>query len=95
MEGYAGKQFVGIALHRRRTVIVRTTGRGEVLEGVRIVNAVQRLASGISRARWWPGVVGARWGMVVQVGACVEGASWAAGTCWMCGRMTRFVTRCE
>jgi len=27
MEGYAGKQFVGIDLHRRRTVIVRTTWR--------------------------------------------------------------------
>ena len=25
MEAYAGKQFVGIDLHRRRTVIVRTT----------------------------------------------------------------------
>ena len=24
MEGYAGKQYVGIDLHRRRTVIVRT-----------------------------------------------------------------------
>jgi hypothetical protein len=45
MEAYAGKQFVGIDLHRRRTVIVRTTEAGEVLETVRIVNDVERLAS--------------------------------------------------
>ena len=31
MEGYVGKQFVGIDLHRRRSVIVRTTDVGEVL----------------------------------------------------------------
>jgi hypothetical protein len=37
MESYAGKQFVGIDLHRRRTVVVRTTEAGEVLEAVRIV----------------------------------------------------------
>jgi hypothetical protein len=29
---------VGIDLHRRRSVIVRMTGEGEVLEVVRIVN---------------------------------------------------------
>ena len=45
MEAYAGLQYVGIDLHRRRTVIVRTTEAGEVLEAVRIVNDVQRLAS--------------------------------------------------
>ena len=28
MEAYAGKQFVGIDLHRRRSVIVRTTDCG-------------------------------------------------------------------
>jgi len=39
------KQFVGVDLHRRRTVIVRTTEGGEALEAVRIVNDVQRLAS--------------------------------------------------
>jgi len=36
MEAYAGKQFVGIDLHRRRTVIVRITEGGEVLKVVRI-----------------------------------------------------------
>jgi transposase len=32
------QQYVGIDLHRRRSVIVRMTGEGEVLEVVRIVN---------------------------------------------------------
>ncbi|SRR5580765_39096 len=50
MEGYAGKQFVGIDLHRRRSVIVRTTTEGEVLETIRIVNDVERLASVMARA---------------------------------------------
>ncbi len=50
MEAYAGKQCVGIDLHRRRTVIVRTTEGGEVLEAVRIVNDVERLASVLARA---------------------------------------------
>ena len=31
MSEYAGQQFVGIDLHRRRSVIVRTTEAGEVL----------------------------------------------------------------
>ena len=44
MEAYAGRQFVGIDLHRRQSVIVRTTEGGEVLETVRIVNDVERLA---------------------------------------------------
>ena len=43
MEGYAGKQFVGIDLHRRRSVIVRTTDAGEPLETVRISNDVESL----------------------------------------------------
>lgn len=29
MEEYAGVQFVGIDLHRRRSVLLRTTDRGE------------------------------------------------------------------
>jgi len=57
MEAYAGKQFVGIDLHRRRTVIVRTTEGGEVLETVRIVNDVERLASVMARAGERPEVV--------------------------------------
>jgi hypothetical protein len=31
-----GEQYVGIDLHRRRSVIVRMTGGGEVLETVRL-----------------------------------------------------------
>ena len=37
MEAYAGKQYVGIDLHRRRTVIVRTTEAGEVLEVMALI----------------------------------------------------------
>jgi len=57
MSEYAGQQFVGIDLHRRRSVIVRTTGAGEVLETVRIVNDVDRLNSVIDRAGEDPEVV--------------------------------------
>jgi transposase len=38
MSEYGGKQFVGIDLHRQRSVIVRQTERGEQLSAVRIVN---------------------------------------------------------
>ncbi len=57
MEGYAGRQFVGVDLHRRRSVIVRTTDAGEVLEAVRIVNDVDRLAAVMGRAGEAPEVV--------------------------------------
>src|ERR1019366_6062184 len=57
MEAYAGKQYVGIDLHRRRSVIVRTTEAGEVLEAVRIAGDVERLASVMDRAGQCPEVV--------------------------------------
>ena len=57
MEGYDGRQFVGIDLHRRRTVLVRTTETGEPLEQVRINNDVERLAEVIARAGEHPQVV--------------------------------------
>ena len=57
MEGYAGKQFVGIDLHRRRSVIVRTTESGEVLEATQILNDVDRLNSVMERAGESPEVV--------------------------------------
>jgi len=41
---------VGIDLHRRRTVLVRTTDTGQVLEQVRILNDVDRLTEVIARA---------------------------------------------
>jgi transposase len=57
MKGYAGKQFVGIDLHRRRSVIVRTTESGEVLEATQILNDVDRLNSVVERAGECPEVV--------------------------------------
>lgn len=57
MSEYAGRQFVGIDLHRRRSVVVRTTESGEALEVVRILNDVDRLNSVIDRAGTDPEVV--------------------------------------
>src|SRR6187401_3290476 len=57
MSEYAGQQFVGIDLHRRRSVIVRTTESGEVLESVRILNDVESLDRVIERAGEDPEVV--------------------------------------
>ena len=57
MEAYAGQQFVGIDLHRRRSVIVRTTDRGDPLETVRISNDVDSLEKVMARAGVCPEVV--------------------------------------
>ena len=57
MSEYAGKQFVGIDLHRRRSVIVRTAADGEVLETVQILNDVDRLRSVMANAGVDPEVV--------------------------------------
>ena len=57
MEAYAGQQFVGIDLHRRRSVIVRTTERGDPLETVRITNDVDSLTKVMARAGVSPEVV--------------------------------------
>ena len=57
MEAYAGTQFVGIDLHRRRSVIVRTDDKGQVLEATRIVNDVDRLLDVLGRAGEAPEVV--------------------------------------
>src|ERR1035437_8842025 len=76
MEAYAGKQFVGIDLHRHRTVIVRTTEAGEVLEAVRIVNDVERLASVMARAGDCPeGVLEATYGWYWAVDALQAGGA--------------------
>ena len=56
-ESYAGQQFVGMDLHRRRSVLVRMTEAGEPLETVRIVNDAERLAAVIGRAGEAPEVV--------------------------------------
>jgi hypothetical protein len=57
MSECAGKQFVGIDLHGRRSVVVRTDEVGEVLETVRILNDVDRLTAVLSRAGECPEVV--------------------------------------
>jgi hypothetical protein len=44
------QQYVGIDLHRRRSVIVRVTGEGEVLEVVRIVNDPVALSLELAKA---------------------------------------------
>ena len=47
---YEGQQFVGMDLHRRRSVLVRMTEAGEHLETVRILNDRDVLAEVMSRA---------------------------------------------
>jgi len=44
------RQYVGIDLHRRRSVIVRITEHGEVLETVRVVNDPLKLALAMAEA---------------------------------------------
>jgi hypothetical protein len=69
-EAYAGKQVVGIDLHRRRSVIVRMTESGERLETVRILNDPDRLAEVMARAGESPEVVvEATYGWVRREGA--------------------------
>jgi predicted NBD/HSP70 family sugar kinase len=70
MEGYAGPQFVGIDLHRRRSVLVRMSTDGEVLERVRINNDIDRLGAVMARAGETPEVVlEATYGWVRREGA--------------------------
>ena len=57
MSEYDGRQFVGIDLHRRRTVIVRQSETGEHLETRRIVNDPIALAREIGKAGLEPEVV--------------------------------------
>ena len=57
MSEYAGQQFVGIDLHRRRSVLVRMSEPGEVAEATRIVNDVDMLNAVIARAGESPEVV--------------------------------------
>ena len=49
-EFYEGRQFVGMDLHRRRSVLVRMSEAGEHLETVRILNDRDSLAEVMSRA---------------------------------------------
>jgi transposase len=56
-EGYEGREYVGIDLHRRRSVIVRMTPAGERLSVVRIVNDPVALGLEIAKAGPDPEVV--------------------------------------
>ncbi len=56
-EQYAGKQIVGMDLHRRRSVLVRMTESGEHLETVRISNDREYLREVMARAGEAPEVV--------------------------------------
>jgi transposase len=56
-EQYAGKQIVGMDLHRRRSVLVRMTETGERLETVRISNDPEYLRAVMTRAGEAPDVV--------------------------------------
>jgi transposase len=56
-EQYAGRQIVGMDLHRRRSVLVRMTESGERLETVRISNDPECLRQVMARAGEAPDVV--------------------------------------
>jgi hypothetical protein len=69
-ESYEGRQFVGIDLHRRRSVLVRMTEAGERLETVRISNDPEYLGQVMARAGEHPEVVlEATYGWVRREGA--------------------------
>jgi hypothetical protein len=69
-EQYAGKQIVGMDLHRRRSVLVRMTETGEHLETVRISNDPEYLRQVMERAGEAPEVVlEATYGWVRRDGA--------------------------
>src|SRR5690349_2683688 len=56
-EPYAGRQIVGMDLHRRRSVLVRMTEAGQRLETVRISNDPEYLREVMTRAGEAPEVV--------------------------------------
>jgi transposase len=77
VKAYAGPQFVGIDLHRRRSVIVRMTAAGEVLETTRIVNDADRLAAVLRRAGESPEVVlEATYGWYWAADVLAAGGAW-------------------
>ena len=57
MEAYDGPQFVGMDLHRRRSVLVRMTAEGQKLETTRITNSPAELRRVIAGAGKRPRVV--------------------------------------
>src|SRR3954454_2157992 len=75
---YEGQQYVGIDLHRRRSVLVRTTDVGELLEAVQITNSPLALAEVMTRAGEHPEVVL----------EATYGWYWASDTLAECGAIT-------
>src|SRR3954465_5959165 len=75
---YEGQQYVGIDLHRRRSVVVRTTDAGELLEVVQIANSPLALAEVMTRAGEHPEVVL----------EATYGWYWASDTLAECGAIT-------
>ena len=78
-EDYDGRQYVGMDLHRRLSVLVRMTEAGQPLETVRIVNDCEQLAAVMSRAGVDPEVVleatyGWYWAVdaLAELGGCVH-----------------------
>jgi hypothetical protein len=70
VDDYDGPQVVGVDLHRRRSVIVRMTQAGQVLDTVRIDNDPLVLAAEIAKAGEAPEVVlEATYGWVRHEGA--------------------------
>ena len=57
MDEYDGRQFVGIDLHRQRSVIVRQSESGQLLSAVRIVNDPVALGLELEQAGPDPEVV--------------------------------------
>ena len=75
---YDGQQYVGIDLHRRRSVVVRMTDAGELLEAVQITNSPLGLAEVMKRAGEHPEVVL----------EATYGWYWASDTLAECGAVT-------
>ena len=57
MDEYDGRQFVGIDLHRQRSVVVRQSESGEQLSAVRIINDAVALQLELEQAGADPEVV--------------------------------------
>src|SRR5215218_7182427 len=78
---YAGRQFVGIDLHRRRSVLVRMSEAGQRLDVVRIDNDPVALGLEIAKAGPDPEVVlEATYGWVRREGAWVQVGGTAGGS---------------
>ena len=75
---YEGQQYVGIDLHRRRSVVVRMTDAGELLEAVQITNSPLALAEAMKHAGEHPEVVL----------EATYGWYWATDTLAECGAVT-------